>query len=203
MAGSGAAPQDLIREQNMRIIAGERRGRKLLSPEGTEVRPTTNMVKESVFNILQFGIEGRRFLDLFAGSGQMGLEALSRGAREAVFVDSSRESLRVIEKNIESAGFGDRAKVAASDFAGFLKAGRDSFDVAFIDPPYREGLMERALELTALRMSPGGVILCEHGSREELPERAGEFFKAKVYKYGRTSVTAYRAGEKQQRSGET
>ena len=99
MAGSGAAPQDLIREQNMRIIAGERRGRKLLSPEGTEVRPTTNMVKESVFNILQFGIEGRRFLDLFAGSGQMGLEALSRGAREAVFVDSSRESLRVIEKN--------------------------------------------------------------------------------------------------------
>lgn len=84
----------------MRIIAGERRGKALLSPAGTEVRPTTNMVKESVFNILQFNIEGRRFLDLFAGSGQMGLEALSRGAREAVFVDSSREAVRVIEKNL-------------------------------------------------------------------------------------------------------
>ena len=181
----------------MRIIAGERRGKVLLSPEGTDVRPTTNMVKESVFNILQFGIEGRRFLDLFAGSGQMGLEALSRGAREAVFVDSSRDSIRVIEKNVAAAGFKDRAKVVGADFAGYLRAGRETFDIAFIDPPSRAGLMERALELAAMRMAPGGVILCEHGSREVLPERAGDFEKRKVYRYGKTSVTAYRAGEQE------
>lgn len=181
----------------MRIIAGERRGKALLSPAGTEVRPTTNMVKESVFNILQFNIEGRRFLDLFAGSGQMGLEALSRGAREAVFVDSSREAVRVIEKNLAAAGFKDRARVVGADFAGYLRAGRETFDIAFLDPPYREGLMERALELVAGRMAPGGVILCEHGSREVLPERAGDFEKRKVYRYGKTSVTAYRAGEQE------
>lgn len=185
-------------EKHMRIIAGERRGKNLMSPEGTEVRPTTNMVKESVFNILQFGIEGRRFLDLFAGSGQMGLEALSRGAREAVFVDSSRDSVRVIEKNIAATGFGGRAKVVSADFMGFLRSERGTFDIAFIDPPYREGLMEQALELTAGKMAPGGVILCEHGSREELPESAGDFVKAKVYKYGKTSVTAYRAVEQEE-----
>lgn len=179
----------------MRIIAGTRRGKNLVSPEGTEVRPTTNMVKESVFNILQFGIEGRRFLDLFAGSGQMGLEALSRGAREAVFVDSSRDSVKVIEKNIAATGFGERCKVISADFAGYLRGERGTFDVAFIDPPYHDGLLERALELTASKMAPGGVILCEHGSREQLPESAGAFVKHKVYRYGKTSVTAYRVGD--------
>lgn len=179
----------------MRIIAGSKRGKNLISPEGSEVRPTTNMVKESVFNILQFGVEGRRFLDLFAGSGQMGLEALSRGAREAVFVDSSRDSVRIIEKNIEAAGFGDSSRVVSSDFAGYLRSERGTFDIAFIDPPYREGLMERALELTVDRMAPGGIILCEHGSREELPERMGRFVKHKVYRYGKTSITAYRRKE--------
>ena len=185
----------------MRIISGTKRGKNLISPEGTEVRPTTNMVKESVFNILQFGIEGRRFLDLFSGSGQMGLEALSRGAKEAVFVDSSRDSIRVTEKNIAATGFADRSRAVCADFAGYLRSERGTFDVAFIDPPYREGLMEQALELTAGRMAPGGVILCEHGSREQLPERAGGFVKHKVYRYGKTSVTAYRAGEREDEDG--
>lgn len=183
----------------MRIIAGSKRGKNLLSPQGEGVRPTTNMVKESVFNILQFGIEGRRFLDLFAGSGQMGLEALSRGAALAVFVDSSRESQRLIEKNIRLAGFEDRARLAAADFESYLTSRGEEFDIAFIDPPYREGLMERALQLTAVRMAPGGVILCEHGSREELPEECGGWKKRKVYRYGKTSVTAYGAGEAEDR----
>lgn len=177
----------------MRIISGTKRGKALTSPPGAQVRPTTSMVKEAVFNILQFGIEGRRFLDLFAGSGQMGLEALSRGAREAVFVDSSREALRVIERNIAAAGFEKSSRVVAADFEGYLRGERGTFDIAFLDPPYHEGLMERALELTAGRMSPGGVMLCEHGSREQLPEQAGGFSKQKVYRYGRTYLTAYRA----------
>ena len=179
----------------MRIITGVRRGKKLLTLEGEQVRPTTNMVKESLFNILQFGIEGRRFLDLFAGSGQIGLEALSRGAREAVFVDSARESVRVIEKNVSATGFTAQAKVVCGDFEGFFRGERGRFDIAFIDPPYHAGLMDRALALTAAVMAPGGVIVCEHGDREALPERAGAFVKQKIYRYGKTSLTVYRARE--------
>lgn len=180
----------------MRIIAGTKRGKKLLSLEGEQVRPTTNMVKEALFNILQFGIEGRRFLDLFAGSGQIGLEALSRGAREAVFVDSSRDSVRVIQKNVEAAGFAEQAKVVSADFAGFLRGERGRFDVAFLDPPYQAGLLGDALGLAAEKMSSGGVIVCEHGSKEEPPQAAGAFSRRKTYRYGRTSLTVYRAEER-------
>lgn len=177
----------------MRIITGTKRGKKLLALEGEQVRPTTNMVKEALFNILQFGVEGRRFLDLFAGSGQIGLEALSRGAKEAVFVDSSRDSVRVVQKNVEATGFGDRSKVVAADFAGYLRGERGRFDIAFIDPPYNAGLLEEALALAAGKMNPGGVIVCEHGSKEEPPEGAGEFARQRTYRYGRTALTVYRA----------
>lgn len=177
----------------MRIITGTKRGKKLLTLEGEQVRPTTSMVKEALFNILQSGIEGRRFLDLFAGSGQIGLEALSRGAREAVLVDSSRDSVRVIHRNVEAAGFTEQARVVAADFASCLRRERGRFDVAFIDPPYQAGLLAEALELTARVMSPGGVIVCEHGSKEEPPEQAGEFIRQKTYRYGRTALTVYRA----------
>lgn len=179
----------------MRIITGSRRGKKLLALEGEQVRPTTNMVKESLFNILQFGIEGRRFLDLFAGSGQIGLEALSRGAKEAVFVDSARESVRVIEKNLAATGFAAQAKVVAADFEAYLHSERGVFDIAFIDPPYYAGLMDRALSAAAPKMALGGVIVCEHAGREELPEQAGGFVKQKTYRYGKTALTVYRAEE--------
>ena len=157
----------------MRIITGSHRGKKLITLEGEQVRPTTDRVKESLFNILQFQLEGRRFLDLFAGSGQIGLEALSRGAAQAVFVDASKESVRVVEKNLASTGLGDRAKVVTADFAAYLRTCRDRFDVAFLDPPYRTGLLEQALPLVAEVMNPGGVILCEHPKEEVLPETAG------------------------------
>lgn len=177
----------------MRIITGTRRGKKLLSLEGEQVRPTTNMVKEALFNILQFSIEGRRVLDLFAGSGQIGLEALSRGAREAVLVDSSRDALRVIRKNVEATGFGGQCQVVAADFAGYLRTRQEWFDVAFIDPPYRAGLLDQALALTAPCMNPGGVMVCEHASKEAPPEEAGGFVKQKTYRYGHTALTVYRA----------
>ena len=185
----------------MRIIAGERRGKKLLALEGEQVRPTTNMVKEALFNILQFNIEGRRFLDLFAGSGQIGLEALSRGAAEAVLVDANRDAIKVVQKNVEAAGFTGRARVVSSGFEGYLRGERGCFDVAFLDPPYGAGLMDKALALTAERMAPGGIILCEHGSREDLPERAGAFEKRKVYRYGRTALTSYQAAEAGEEAG--
>lgn len=185
----------------MRIISGSRRGKKLLALDGDQVRPTTNMVKEALFNILQFGIEGRRFLDVFAGSGQIGLEALSRGAKEAVFVDSSRDSVRVIQKNVEAAGFSGQCRVVSAGFDSFLRAERGRFDVAFLDPPYGTGLLADALELTARVMSPGGVIVCEHGGKEEPPEQAGPFTKRKTYRYGRTSLSLYRAGDEDREEG--
>lgn len=176
----------------MRIITGSKRGKKLITLEGEQVRPTTDRVKESLFNILQFQLEGRRFLDLFAGSGQIGLEALSRGAALAVFVDASKDSIRVVEKNVQSTGLGDRSKVVTSDFQSYLRGCRERFDIAFLDPPYRMGLLEKALPLVAERMNPGGVILCEHPKDETLPESAGDFLQHKSYRYGKIMLTAYR-----------
>ena len=160
--------------------------------EGTQVRPTTDRVKEALFDILQFSVENSRFLDLFAGSGQVGLEALSRGAREAVLVDVLKESIRVVEKNLAATGFSDRARVVQADFAAYLRREQKPFDIAFLDPPYETGLLQEALSLTAEHMAPDGVIFCEHPSREVLPGEAGGFHKSKEYRYGKIALTAYR-----------
>lgn len=176
----------------MRVITGTARGKRLVTREGDAVRPTPERVKEALFSIIQFEIEGRRVLDLFAGSGQLGVEALSRGAREAVFVDSSRESVEVVRKNVESCGFTDTARVENMDFSAFLMRQEKPFDLAFLDPPYRTGLLQRALPLTAARMSPGGTVICENPADEELPEEAGDFVRNRQYRYGKICLTVYR-----------
>lgn len=176
----------------MRIITGAARGKKLQQLEGERVRPTPDRVKEALFNIIQFDLEGRRVLDLFAGSGQLGLEALSRGAQEAVFVDSARDSIAIVEKNVAATGLGDKAKIVNSDFASFLSRQPQAFDIAFLDPPYRTGLLQQALPLVAAAMNPGGTIVCEHPSGEELPESAGDFAKGRSYRYGKILLTVYR-----------
>ncbi|MEG1426356.1 MAG: 16S rRNA (guanine(966)-N(2))-methyltransferase RsmD [Oscillospiraceae bacterium] len=176
----------------MRIIAGQQRGRKLFALEGDQVRPTSDRVKEALFNILQFQIEGRRFLDLFAGSGQIGLEALSRGADEAVFVDFSKKSIAVIEKNLETVGLSAKAQVYNADSTMFIGRTADKFDVAFLDPPYSTSLLNETLPLVAAAMNGGGVIVCEHPSTEILPESAGDFQKVKFYRYGKICLTQYR-----------
>ena len=119
----------------MRIITGVAKGKRLVTPEGRDVRPTPERVKEGIFSALQFDIEGRRVLDLFAGSGQLGLEALSRGAESAVFVDASNASVKIVKQNIELTGFGNKAKVFCSDYTSFASACRDTFDIVFLDPP--------------------------------------------------------------------
>ena len=124
----------------MRVITGTARGRRLVTREGEAVRPTTEKVKEAMFSMIQFRIEGRRALDLFAGSGQLGIEALSRGAREVVFVDSSADSAAVVRQNLETTRLAPAAKVYRTDFAAFLQRGGEPFDLAFLDPPYRTGL---------------------------------------------------------------
>lgn len=181
----------------MRVITGSARGRRLRSPEGRDVRPTADKVKEAVFSVVQFDIEGSAALDLFSGSGQLGIEALSRGARSCVFVDSSRVSVDITKENIAAAGFKDSSSVVTADSIGYLRMCRNTFDLAFLDPPYGKGLIEQALPLLCGHMSERGIIVCEHENGLELPETAGSLTKSRTYKYGRTEVTVYRSGEEQ------
>lgn len=185
------------KERNfMRVITGTARGRRLITLEGEDVRPTTDRVKEALFSIIQFEIEGRKILDLFAGSGQLGIEALSRGAKSAVFVDLSKKSVEVVKQNLESTGLGKNAIVLNTDSIAFAASRADRYDIAFLDPPYRTGLLQKALPLTANIMNEGGVIICEAPFDEELPEEAGSFKMTKEYKYGKIKLVTYRFEEK-------
>ena len=180
----------------MRVITGSARGRVLESPAGLDVRPTVDRVKEAVFSIIQFEIEGRSVLDLFAGSGQLGIEALSRGAKKATFVDKERASIEVVTRNVAKTGFEHSSRIVCSDAVSFLMLTKDKYDIVFLDPPYNTGLLQETIPLAAKCMNPGGVIVCESLYGEELPERAEEnYSKFKTYKYGKTAITVYRYGD--------
>ena len=175
----------------MRVITGTARGRKLITLEGDSVRPTTDMVKEAMFSIIQFQLEDARVLDMFCGCGQLGIEALSRGAASCTFVDIQRASLDVTEKNLESTGFRNASKVVNGNSLEYLDRTSEMFDIAFLDPPYKAGIMEDAIERVRLHMAPGGIIICETAKEEILPEDI-EGFKSKRYKYGKIALTIYR-----------
>ena len=178
----------------MRVITGIARGKRLVTPAGRDVRPTSEKVKEALFSALQFDIEGRRILDLFAGSGQLGIEALSRGAESAAFVDSSAASIKVVKQNLETTGLTDLAKVYMSDYATFAAMCRDTFDIAFLDPPYAEGLLLPAIKSILPLMSDYGTIVCEYPPEVEIPENIGGFQIYRTYRYGKINVTIYRKG---------
>lgn len=181
----------------MRVITGTARGRKLITLEGEDVRPTTDIVKEALFSIIQFEIEGRKVLDLFGGSGQLAIEALSRGADSAVIVDKSKKAVDVIRKNLEVTGFDKRAVVVNSDALSFLSMRAEKYDIALLDPPYSVGILDKALEMVAPLMNKGGVIICEAPFKDELPERAGCFALTKKYRYGKTGLFLYRVAEEE------
>lgn len=176
----------------MRVITGSARGRRLITLDGNDVRPTTDRVKEAMFSAIQFDIEGRRVLDLFAGSGQLGIEALSRGAAEAVFTDTSQQAINVIKDNIEKCGFNNQSKVIKTDFSGYLSMTPDKFDIAFADPPYGKGQLSKALELLPRVMSEFGILVCEHPVEEKLPELLDNFSLNKTYKFGKIAFSVYR-----------
>lgn len=175
----------------MRVITGLCRGRKLVTPAGLDVRPTADNVKESVFSIIQFSVEGRRFLDAFAGSGQMGIEALSRGAAAAVFVDSSRQSLDAVKKNLSATGLEKNAKIVKGDTLAYLSSCGECYDIAFLDPPYRTGLLQSALALMPSVMSKNGIVICEHPVDEMTDESVGRLLLKKRYKYGKIMISVY------------
>ena len=176
----------------MRVITGSAKGRKLITLEGEDIRPTAAKVKGAIFNSIQFDIEGRNILDMFAGAGQLGIEALSRGAKKAVFVDLSREAVKVINENLEHCCLKENATVFNGDGISYIKTTREKFDVVFIDPPYKKQLSQKALSLVLNVLNDGGIIVCETDIKEELPESIGQYTIAKQDTYSKTMLTIYR-----------
>lgn len=177
----------------MRVITGTARGRRLKELPGRETRPTTDKVKESIFNIIQFDIEGRNTLDLFAGTGQLGIEALSRGAARCTFVDARREAAALVRENLAHCGLADRARVVQGDALAFLTGCREKFGLVFLDPPYASGLLKQSLELLAEIdiVAGNGIIVCESGAEASLPELSDPYEKGREYRYGKIKLTLY------------
>lgn len=176
----------------MRVITGSARGRRLETLFGEEVtRPTTESVKEALFSMIQFEIEGKKVLDLFAGSGQLGIEALSRGARHCTFLENNRDAVRVVENNVSHCGFKDNSNIVFADAVSFLMR-KENFDIAFVDPPYNLGLVDKCLPLLLKLMSEDGIVVCETSAGEDLPESIDDWYADRVRRYGKTKLTLYR-----------
>jgi len=177
----------------MRIVAGIAKGRRLVAPTGRDVRPTADRVREAVFSSLGARVLGARVLDLFAGSGALGLEALSRGAAEAVFVERSRAVIDVLARNIELVGAGDRSRIVRGEFAtalATLASEGACFDLVFLDPPYDAGLVTPALRGLWERrlLGPGARIVVEQ-RRKDAPELTGNLRICASKSYGDTAIT--------------
>ena len=178
----------------MRVIAGKAKGIQLNTPEGMLTRPTTDRVKEALFSIINFDIPGAKVLDLFGGTGQLGIEALSRGAKSAVFVDAREEACKLIRENLKRTKLEQDAKVVRSDYLDYLERCREKFSVIFLDPPYAEVFLENALNrITEIDiLQSDGIIVTERPLGKELPWELEGYTRSRDYKYGKTLLTLYR-----------
>lgn len=175
----------------MRVITGTARGSKLVTPEGMDVRPTGEKVKEGIFSSIQFELEDAHVLDLFAGSGQLGIEALSRGASRAVFVDNSVRSLRCINENLRNTKLTRLADVVNRDSFDYIRLTAQTFDIIFLDPPYNYGHIHKLLPLASAKLRNGGSIICEfEKDSEQLTPPEGIILK-KIYTYGKINVAVF------------
>jgi len=176
----------------MRVITGKARGIQLKTPEGLQTRPTADRVKEALFSIIQFEIPGARVLDLFGGTGQLGIEALSRGAKSAVFVDAGEKACTLIRENLKRTKL--EGSVVRSDYLDYLKRTKDRFDIIFLDPPYAEVFLENALNvITEIDiLQSNGIIVAERPLGKELPFEFDGYQRSRDYKYGKTLLTVYR-----------
>ena len=185
----------------MRVITGALRGKRLVALEGLDVRPTSDKVKEAVFSIIQFDLPAAQVLDLFAGGGQLGIEAISRGAKSCVFVDRSRDAVDIVRKNVDSCRISSQARIVNSDSIDYLRRAaknKAEFDIVFADPPYERGLLERVLPLISEVIKPLGTVVCEHESELELPETVGRLCLYRKYSYGKKiALTVYKAGSEE------
>ena len=178
----------------MRVITGKARGVQLKTPEGLQTRPTSDRVKEALFSIIQFDIPGTRVLDLFGGTGQLGIEALSRGAKSAVFVDAGEKACALIRENLRRCRMEGEGRVVRSDYLEFLSRCRETFDIVILDPPYAEVFLENSLnklgEIDILES--GAIIVAERPVDKPLFVEIPGFTRSKDYKYGNTLLTLYR-----------
>ena len=178
----------------MRVITGTARGVQLKTPDGMTTRPTADRVKEALFSIIQFEIPGAKVLDLFGGTGQLGIEALSRGAKSAVFVDAGEPACKLIRENLKRTRLDGQASVVRSDYLQYLNRCREQFDIILLDPPYAEVFLENALKcITEIDiLQSGGIIVAERPLGKDLPWNFDGFTRSKDYKYGKTMLTIYR-----------
>ena len=178
----------------MRVITGKARGVQLKTPEGMLTRPTTDRVKEALFSIIQFEIPGSSVLDLFGGTGQLGIEALSRGAKRAVFVDEREDACKIIRENLKRTKLDDCASVVRSDYLSYLKKCKETFQIILLDPPYVEVFLENSLKMiTEIDiLQSDGIIVAEYPVGKELPWEFPGFSRSREYKYGNTLLTIYR-----------
>ncbi len=178
----------------MRVITGKARGVMLKTPDGMQTRPTADRVKEALFSSIQFEIPGAKVLDLFGGTGQLGIEALSRGAKSAVFVDERQEACSLIRENLRRTKLEQDAMVVRSDYMAYLSRCREKFDIIFLDPPYAEVFLENSLKkITEIDiLQSGGIIVTERPLGKDLPWTFEGYTRSKDYKYGKTLITLYR-----------
>ena len=178
----------------MRVITGKARGVALKTPDGQHTRPTSDRVKEALFSIIQFDIPGTTVLDLFGGTGQLGIEALSRGAKRAVFVDEREDACRLIKENLRRTKLEQDGQVVRSDYLSYLNRCREKFGIIFLDPPYAEVFLENSLKcITEIDiLESGGIMVAERPLGKELPWDFPGYSRSKDYKYGKTLITLYR-----------
>lgn len=178
----------------MRVIAGRAKGTQLKTPEGMLTRPTTDRVKEALFSIIQFDLRGAAVLDLFGGTGQLGIEAISRGAASAVFVDARREACQLIRENVKKARMEGESTIVQADYLDYLRRCRQKFSVILLDPPYAEVFLETAIKkITEIDiLQTGGIIVAERPLGKELPWEYDGYVRSKDYKYGKIILTVYR-----------
>ena len=178
----------------MRVTTGLARGRKLVAPQGLDTRPSSDMTKQAVFNIVQNYVEGSTFLDLFAGSGQMGIEALSRGAARCTFVDQRKDAAALVRENLKLTGLTGQGKVVQGDSISYLMSCREKFHVIFLDPPYQSGLLEQAMAAIAAFdiLREHGIMICESPLEQVLPDLSQPYERGKDYRYGKIKLTVYR-----------
>lgn len=177
----------------MRVITGSARGRKLKTLDGDDiVRPTTDRVKEAMFSIVQFDLPGANVLDLFAGSGQLGIEALSRGAENAVFVDKNADAFETVKENLKATNLFQKSTVLNADSVSYIKNSKLKFDLIILDPPYNKGIVQEVLPYAANCCNDDATIICETDFNEVLPKEAGDFEIFKEYKYSKTKLTTYK-----------
>ena len=178
----------------MRVITGKARGVTLKTPDGLQTRPTTDRVKEALFSIINFDIPGSRVLDLFGGTGQLGIEALSRGAKSAVFVDAGEPACRLIREHLKRTKLEADGRVVRSDYLAYLNRCREQFDIVFLDPPYAEVFLENSLKRIAEIdiLQSNGIIVTERPLGKDLSVEMEGFTRSKDYKYGNTLLTIFR-----------